>query len=109
MQDEILVSVVVPVFNEIDVIDACYGRMTTVLKSLDGIDYELLFIDDGSTDRSYSRLLELQATDSHLKVIRFSRNFGHQIAITAGVDEAGEMPLLLLMQTCRIHLRLSRI
>jgi len=88
MQDEMLVSVVVPAFNEIDVIDACYGRLTTVLKSLDGFDYELLFIDDGSTDRSHSRMLELQATDSHLKVIRFSRNFGHQIAITAGVDEA---------------------
>jgi len=88
MQDEMLVSVVVPAFNEIDVIDACYGRLTTVLKSLDGFNYELLFIDDGSTDRSHSRLLELQATDSHLKIIRFSRNFGHQIAITAGVDEA---------------------
>jgi glycosyltransferase involved in cell wall biosynthesis len=88
MQDKRLVSVVVPVLNEIDVIDACYERLTAVLKSLDGIDYELVFIDDGSTDPGHSRLLDLQASDSHLKVIRFSRNFGHQIAITAGVDEA---------------------
>ena len=88
MQDRKLVSVVVPVFNEIDVIDACYERLIRVLKSLDGINYELVFVDDGSTDRSHPRLLELQAADQHLKVIRFSRNFGHQIAITAGLDEA---------------------
>jgi len=88
MQDRKLISVVVPVFNEIDVIDACYERLTKVLKSLDGINYELVFVDDGSTDRSHPRLLELQVADQHLKVIRFSRNFGHQIAITAGLDEA---------------------
>lgn len=88
MQDRKLVSVVVPVFNEIDVIDACYERLIRVLKSLDGLNYELVFVDDGSTDRTHSRLLELQVADQHMKVIRFSRNFGHQIAITAGLDEA---------------------
>lgn len=88
MQDRKLISVVVPVFNEIAVIDACYKRLTGVMKILDSSDYELVFVDDGSTDLSHSRLLELQADDEHLKIIRFSRNFGHQIAITAGVDEA---------------------
>ena len=86
MQGKKLVSIVVPIFNEIDVIDACYERLSTVLKSLDGFEYELVFVDDGSTDTSHSRLLELQAKDKRLKVIHFSRNFGHQIAITAGVD-----------------------
>jgi glycosyltransferase involved in cell wall biosynthesis len=88
MQEGKLISVVVPVFNEIDVIDACYERLTAVLKSLGRFDYELVFVDDGSTDRSHARLLELQIADQHLRVIRFSRNFGHQIAITAGLDEA---------------------
>jgi len=88
MQDKKLVSVIVPVFNEIDVIDACYERLTMVLELLDGVDFELVFVDDGSTDRSHARLLELQVADKRLKIIRFSRNFGHQVAITAGIDEA---------------------
>jgi glycosyltransferase involved in cell wall biosynthesis len=88
MQEGKLISVIVPVFNEIDVIDACYERLTGVLKSLDGFDYELMFVDDGSTDRSHPRMLELQGRDKNLKIIRFSRNFGHQIAITAGLDAA---------------------
>jgi len=88
MQDRKLVSVIVPVFNEIDVIDACYERLSKVLESLDVFDYELVFVDDGSTDCSHARLLELRIADKRLKVIRFSRNFGHQVAITAGIDEA---------------------
>ncbi len=88
MPDRKLISVVVPVFNEIEVIDACYERLTSVLRSLDNVYYELVFVDDGSTDTSHARLLKLQAADENLKVIRFSRNFGHQIAITAGVDMA---------------------
>jgi dolichol-phosphate mannosyltransferase len=83
-----LISVVIPVFNEIDVIDACYQRLSGVMQAIDGFDYELVFIDDGSEDATHERLLELHHRDSHLKIVRFSRNFGHQIAVTAGVDEA---------------------
>jgi dolichol-phosphate mannosyltransferase len=54
--------------------------------SLGEFEYELIFVDDGSTDSSHDRLIRIQRTDPHVKVIRFSRNFGHQIAITAGID-----------------------
>lgn len=59
-----------------------------VLNGLNGMRHELIFIDDGSSDGSYEILRELARADASVRVLRFSRNFGHQIAITAGVDEA---------------------
>ena len=88
MTEKKVISIVIPVFNEIDVIDACYERLTAALRSLAGYDYELVFVDDGSRDRSYERLVAIHEQDPHLKIVKFSRNFGHQIAVTAGVDEA---------------------
>lgn len=88
MSRHMLISVVIPVFNEIEVIDACYARLTEVMRGLDGFDYELVFVDDGSRDDTHARLVTFHAQDPHLKIIKFSRNFGHQIAVTAGVDEA---------------------
>src|SRR5574341_1505957 len=83
-----LVSVVVPVFNESEVIEAFAARATQALGAIRGCDYELLFVDDGSRDDSYRQLAALAARDAHVRVIKFSRNFGHQIAITAGIDHA---------------------
>jgi glycosyltransferase involved in cell wall biosynthesis len=81
-------SVVVPVFNEGEVIDHFYERMKTVVDSLDSISYELVFVDDGSKDDSYQKLLALAKKDGNIRIIKFSRNFGHQVAITAGIDNA---------------------
>ena len=83
-----LISIVVPVYNESGVIETLYERTVQALASLDRFDYEILFVDDGSTDGSYSELLELAERDAGVRVIKFSRNFGHQVAITAGVDYA---------------------
>lgn len=83
-----LLSVVVPVLNERQVLDAFYERTKSVLESLEGLDHEILFVDDGSTDGSYERLVELTEEDARVRVLKLSRNFGHQIAITAGVDRA---------------------
>jgi dolichol-phosphate mannosyltransferase len=83
-----LLSVVVPVFNEAEVLPAFYERATGALGSLQGLDYEIVFVDDGSRDDSYRLLAEIAARDPHVRVLKFSRNFGHQIAITAGVDHA---------------------
>lgn len=83
-----LVSVVVPVFNESAVISAFFERASRALRELPDADYELVFVDDGSTDDSYAQLAALAASDPRVRVVKFSRNFGHQIAITAGLDHA---------------------
>jgi polyisoprenyl-phosphate glycosyltransferase len=82
------VSLVVPVFNEEAVIGAFYERATRALASLEGFSYEVVFVDDGSRDATYERLARFAAEDGHVRVLKFSRNFGHQIAITAGIDHA---------------------
>lgn len=87
MTNEIVYSVVVPIFNEEEVLNELYKRLTTVMEKLDG-KYEIIFVDDGSKDRSFQILKDLHQKNKKIKIIRFSRNFGHQIAITAGVDHA---------------------
>ena len=83
-----LLSVVVPVFNESEVINKFYERMKEVMKSLDSLACEFIFVDDGSKDDSYNKLINLAIMDPSIKIIKFSRNFGHQVAITAGIDNA---------------------
>lgn len=83
-----LLSVVVPIFNEIEVIDSFYERLTGALAVVDHLASEIIFVDDGSRDASYQKLLDLAKRDERISVIKLSRNFGHQIAITAGIDIA---------------------
>jgi len=80
-------SVVIPVHDEADVLPALYERLRAVLEGLDG-DWEIVFVDDGSRDGSYALMVELHAADPRVRILRFSRNFGHQIALTAGLDKA---------------------
>ncbi len=88
MNKDKLLSIVVPVLNEVELIDKFYRRMKKVLDCLDSMYYEIIFIDDGSSDGSYQKLIDLADSDSNVRVIKFSRNFGHQVAITAGIDNA---------------------
>src|SRR5262249_51651075 len=81
------VSVVIPVFNEQENLPALHQSLSQALESL-GQPYEVIFVDDGSTDRSLEILKELQARDRHLTVIEFSRNFGQHAAVFAGFDQA---------------------
>lgn len=83
-----LVSLVVPVFNEAEVLGAFYERATRALSALPGMAYEIVFVDDGSRDGSYGQLATFAADDSRIRVLKLSRNFGHQVAITAGIDHA---------------------
>ncbi|MFN7978708.1 MAG: glycosyltransferase family 2 protein [Vicinamibacterales bacterium] len=83
-----LLSVVVPVFNESAVLPAFLERASAAFAAIPGVDYELVFVDDGSRDDSFAQLSARAARDPHVRVVKFSRNFGHQIAITAGVDHA---------------------
>ncbi|MDF2524105.1 MAG: hypothetical protein K0R31_1746 [Clostridiales bacterium] len=85
MSDKVKYSIVVPVFNEEEGIIESYKRLKKVLDSLQE-SYELLFVNDGSRDKTAAIINELCEMDKKLKFINFSRNFGHQIAITAGMD-----------------------
>ncbi len=84
----LLLSVVVPVFNETAVLPAFYARASAAFAAIPGFDYEIVFVDDGSKDGSFQQLSDLARRDARVRVVKFSRNFGHQIAITAGVDHA---------------------
>jgi dolichol-phosphate mannosyltransferase len=88
-------SIVVPVYNEEAVIHETYRRLKTVMDSV-GERYELLFINDGSRDETANILKMYSDKDQSVKLIDFSRNFGHQIAITAGMDyAAGEAVVVI--------------
>jgi glycosyltransferase involved in cell wall biosynthesis len=80
-----MLSVVAPVFNEEATVEAFYRR---VCGALDGIPFELVVVDDGSTDSTGRILDRLAAEDQRVRVVYLSRNFGHQTAITAGLDHA---------------------
>ena len=82
-----LLSIVVPMYFEEKVVDECYKRLTHVAAE-NSLNYELVFVNDGSTDRTLELLEHIAQADSHVKVISLSRNFGHQIAVTAGIDKA---------------------
>lgn len=82
-----MLSIVIPIHNEEPSILPLYDRLTAVLESLHK-PYEILFVDDASTDRSFELLANLVETDSHLKVIRLRRNFGQTAALSAGFHEA---------------------
>lgn len=82
-----LISVVVPMFNEQDNINEFYKRITKVLSALP-YEYELIFIDDGSQDGTALLLNELVQKDTRVQAYLFSRNFGHQLALTCGLDHA---------------------
>jgi polyisoprenyl-phosphate glycosyltransferase len=89
MSKKVLVSIVTPVFNEVEVIERFYDRVHKAMARMaDFGSYELIFVDDGSTDGSYEKLVALTKSDANSKIIKFSRNFGHQVAITAGIDRA---------------------
>jgi dolichol-phosphate mannosyltransferase len=84
-----LLSIVVPVFNEEETISETVRRLLDLRAGLfQEVDVEILFVDDGSKDCSLTLLRQLSVKNECLKVISFSRNFGHQIAITAGIDMA---------------------
>ena len=79
------ISVVLPVFNEEKGVAELYRRVKAVLDST-GMTHEIIFINDGSRDRSWEAILDLSNQDRCVKAVNLSRNFGHQIAITAGID-----------------------
>ncbi|WP_411809566.1 glycosyltransferase family 2 protein [Bacillus haynesii] len=95
MQNQVTFSIVVPVYNEAEVLQSTYDRLKTVMNSTGG-PYELIFVNDGSSDDSIHMLKSLAQSDPAVKCINFSRNFGHQIAITAGTDYAAGEAIVVI-------------
>src|SRR5881396_3230214 len=85
--DQMDLSVVIPIRNEAAAIGELHRELTQTLSAW-GRSYEIIIVDDGSTDESFATLARLQAVDSHLRVIRFRRNFGQTAAFTAAFDHA---------------------
>lgn len=79
------VSVVIPMYYEEEVVNECYSRLKKVFMELQEYEYEFIFINDGSRDKTLQLLKEIANRDENVKVISFSRNFGHQCAVTAGL------------------------
>jgi glycosyltransferase involved in cell wall biosynthesis len=93
--DQLELSIVIPVFNEQDNIEALYISLKEVLEYL-GKTYEIIVVDDGSTDGSFESLKRLHADDPLLKIVRLRRNFGQTAAFSAGFDQAeGEVVVTL--------------
>lgn len=87
IKTDFLLSVVVPMYNEEQGASECVKRLKEVLSQM-GCRYEILFVNDGSRDRTLSILKDERTREPNMKVIDLSRNFGHQLAITAGIDYA---------------------
>ena len=88
-------SVIIPVYNEEKVLDRCYKEVKETAEKFDD-SYEIIFINDGSHDQSLDMLKIIAKNDKTVKVISFSRNFGHQPAVTAGMKEANGQALIIL-------------
>lgn len=82
-----MISIVTPVYNEEDNVVFFHEEITKVMKTT-GMDYELIYVNDGSKDRTDELIRELAEKDPHVRAITFARNFGHQTAITCGIDFA---------------------
>lgn len=89
------ISVVGPVYNEEECVGPFYEALRSVFEGL-GCDAEFIFVDDGSADRSLEILKDLRRRDPRVKIVSFSRNFGHQIAIKAGLDRASGDAVILM-------------
>jgi glycosyltransferase involved in cell wall biosynthesis len=82
---DVKLSIIIPLFNEEGNLEPLYTRLTQVMQNLDK-SYEIIFIDDGSTDNSFQILNRLHQKDECVKAIRFTRNFGQHVAIRAGLN-----------------------
>ena len=80
------VSLVVPMYYEEKVVKECYKRLTEVFQKLENYEYEIIFINDGSKDKTLELLEEIATNNSKVKILSFARNFGHQAAVTAGLE-----------------------
>lgn len=90
------ITIIIPAYNEEMVIEECYRRIRLNLEKIKNYNYEMIFINDGSKDKTLELLEEIAKNDKNVKVISFSRNFGHQAAVEAGLKEiSGDVVLTI--------------
>ncbi len=90
------ITIIIPAYNEEMVIEECYRRIRLNLEKIKNYNYEMIFINDGSKDKTLEFLEEIAKNDKNVKVISFSRNFGHQVAVEAGLKEiSGDVVLII--------------
>lgn len=93
------VTYVLPVYNEEKNVRVFHDALAAAALARGDLDFEFVYVDDGSRDGSLETLLELRSVDDRVTVLSFSRNFGHQVAVTAGLDAAGDADAVVVMDT----------
>lgn len=93
--EKVKYSIVIPLYNEEETLPILIARLQKIMDSLDG-PAEVVMVDDGSTDRSFELAKDTRMADPRFKLVRFSRNFGHQLAITAGMDAASGDAVIIM-------------
>ena len=94
-----MVAYVLPVHNEADGLPAFHDALIAATVARPDLDFEFVYVDDGSRDASLDLVLELRRSDPRVTVVSLARNFGHQIAVTAGLDAAAERDAVVVMDT----------
>ena len=90
------ISYIFPIYNECDNIPLLYEMISSVVRPIKRYTFELIFVNDGSSDTSIDLLQDIAKKDSRVIVVDFSRNFGHQIAVTAGIDYASGDAIIIM-------------
>lgn len=99
-----LLTVIVPCYNEEEALHFFYREMDKVMGEMQDVEFEMLFVNDGSRDKTLEQVKEMAGKDKRVKYVSFSRNFGKEAAIYAGLQYAGGIWCVLWMQICRIPL-----
>ncbi len=89
------ISIVAPVYQEEEIIGEFHEKLTEVMRGV-GLTYEVIYVDDGSGIATFNALKKIADSDQHVKILRLSRNFGHQAALTAGIDNASGDAVIML-------------
>ena len=96
-----LISIVVPVLDEEENLEILHQRTTSAIGQVEGLDFEMILVDDGSRDQSREVIRELTRKDPRVKMVSFSRNFGHEAATTAGLDRAKGDCVVIIDADCQ--------
>src|SRR5262249_49688600 len=99
------ISVIIPVYNESDNLDAMYQALAAIAATESSLEWEFLFVEDGSTDGTFSVLTELNQADPRVKIVQLSRNYGYHVAAAAGLQFASGDAAVIIAGDLQDHPR----